>query len=139
MTTPTFNRAQLEQLGALIDQTLQGINVTDENQHAVLAAVRTFGELMALLTMAGSGQWPFRKELQPLSNQVTEFIRAVEKRINVPLPDVSAEELEPMIQERENCNLHLEHARQTSISLLTHLSLAINISEPRRPPNLKAV
>lgn len=129
----------IDTLMATVGRFVNDVNVTDSNQWFLMSALKAMNEMHALLHMGCDGEWQFRKELQPLSNQVTEFIRAIEKRLNVPLPDVSAEELEPLIEQRETCNLHLEHARQTSIALLVHLSLAIRMSEPRQPPKLKVV
>ena len=129
----------IKALGDSFLDAVRAIEETDENRMFIQSALMRATELQMLLALAQEKQWPFRKELSPLSKEINDYFVAIEKRLNVPLPDtLTEEELEAEVVRRDDVSANLDGARIVAVSLLAHLSLAIMATKPETP-NLKAV
>lgn len=129
----------IKALGERIVETVNSIEATEANQMFLQSALMRATELQMLLALAQEKQWPFRKELSPLSNEINDYFVAIEKRLNTPIPDtLTQEQIEDEVSRRDDVAANLDGARIVAVSLLAHLTLAIMATKPETP-NLKAV
>lgn len=135
----TENTLDFGPLAAQINTILESIEVTEQSSLFIMAALQRSNELAVLLALAQGKPWPFRKELSPLTRDINDYFKAIETRLSAPMADtLTPEQVEAEAQLRDECVERVDAARIVALSMLTHMSAAIEMSKPSTS-NLKAV
>ena len=100
------------------------------------AAHARFAEFQALVHLSAGQPYPFNKKLGPLIRAIDDFVKDVDKQINVPIDEneLPEDSLMEALAAREEAAQWLGQARIAGCALLVHLSQAM-----REQPKLSLV